>query len=1480
MPSALMNASANGLDIKAVAFGGNVDEEVTRIWKDVEDRVVQMAGGDPAKIKQGLGINDVLQYLNEAQVKDKQVSEKYGTVKNIFNRTLQCIQTVGGIVADGASYVFAPAGQCYNALTFVIQAWQGYEGIFESLAGLLEKCIEFLDRLEYYAKPGMDSKLTRVACQHLQIFVKICDRSLRLRSKRSKFSAFMKQMFLNDDGMQGLLSEMQNLVDKEQSLVSAQTWKSSNEAATYSRDGLLLTRNLHSSLVDDRNKKQHETERLKWKQTIVNALELNSSILKPDSQTPWDKAWKRHKENIFEGSGEWLIQDPRFASWVSSDQDSKQILAFQGEEGAGKTLLAANVLLHLRKMRGSGPKVIISHNFLDKDSKSSIVQDDALDISRHVMGQIALSHDPIMKSVAGICDKVRDFGSPLEILTTLLLDNQDLLAMDLNMFIVLDGLGENAEVLIKFLQNFSDNPLIQRTRILLTGTKQLFETINKAGGVKMERIVLGETNSKDLEIYIKKRMDGMEILKDTSRPTILDLRAKILQDLQSSTEGDYYKIGRVLDNIASATEAEEINSLLESAGDMRPDQIESDIEKLNQNCTAKEIAEINEIILWVNAAKIWFTPLSMEAAIALKAGPGGRTSLMSVEAKIASKYNIFSTESGFVQYKVDSVENMIPLKNRDVTDDQSSSGFKEIQPAEVNIIKHYLSTVCPSDLYKKFGFDQFFECKMTRKSNYVCRDPDNAEAAMVLRCISCLADERTSKTEYLLSYATEHLQQHLEEADLSLTDRAIKAEAGKALVRLFTEQYALDSLFGFHLFIKDSFEVSYSADGIPDTWNTWILSDEGVNSIAKWFKDSAVKELVKNNELIVSFETATNRHLALFGTAATSAAQDLFMRDTSRHETIRAFILLSALLNKGQITADKEPIDKEKTGESENAETEEKKGVSSEDIDPIYKPTLKDFQRVEEGASEILNVTEKDSKWEAKASLLLSYIEGETIPKTLIEERARKALEMNSNSWVAAYALSRVTESSDESLQNLQKVFETLTEDTEWQKERGHKGILARVIYDLGDKYWTDKDQRAEAIATYSTIFTLGRSIEVFSSFKGVLQKYAEAERWDVMAGFFDRLLDEPKDGPNLAGDFALYEFFNHDFHTTFVKMVRALDRFDLLDTLFARAIAKATTKTELEGRGWEYTLRFRYGETLFEIPGHEEAGIRVWELLLKDTSDDNREWVTRAMVKCTVPLWLELAIASKDNSTRAQGFFDKIEAHYKELQALGSRDQESTIVFAQYFMYRGDVTKAKEILKPYVTEQLEMLSDDRTDNDYSSLWILSQILSVMRDYVNIAVCMDMMRYTNIFVNREEYEANLTEYHEEQEQKKLAETKGESFEGTFESEPQEPDSRILYCDGDDGCEAGWEFASEVWTCMTCSGLIQLCVDCYDKLQQGNLNKRVCKKEHEHYFFPKRNVEEIDALPKGSVKVGERTITFEEWKDDIRGQYVNFVSLAA
>ncbi|KAF5548643.1 neutral amino acid permease [Fusarium mexicanum] len=1450
-------------------FGKNVDDEVSQIWKQVETRVVQMAGGDSSKIKPNLDINSVLQHLDQSQAKDKKASEKYGTVKNIFNRTLQCIQTVGGIVADGASYVFAPAGTCYNALTFVIQAWQGYEGIFESLAGLLEKCIEFLERLTYYTDYGMDSKLTKIACQHLQIFVDICDHTLKLRSKRSKFAAFMKQMFLNDDGVQELLGAMKNLVEKEHGLVSAQTWKSSNEAAANSKDGLNLTRNMHTSLVDDRKQKQHEKDINNWKLVILNALDLDRTIIEPGRE-PWDKMWKRHKGNILEGTGEWLFQDTRFTRWVSGSQDSKRILALEGEEGAGKTLLASNIVVHLRKMKGSGKRVVTAHNFLDIDTKSTTDANDANIISRYVMCQLALAEDPVMKSVAAICEKSQSFSSALDMWAQLLLENQDLLAMDVTFYIVLDGLGANAEVLISFLQRFSDNPIIQRTRILLTGNKALFDAINSAGGVKMDKIVLGDANATDLVLYINKRMDGMEILKSTSRPGVSELRTKILSSLQYSTRGDYYKVERVLDNISRTDDVEEIDALLESAGDVRPDQIESDIEKLNQQRTPKEIAEINEMILWVNDARIWLSPAQIEAVLALKAGPKASSSLMSIEAKIASKYTIFTTDTGFVEYKVGEIQRRIPLKKRDVVDGESSSGFKEIQPAEVNIIKHYLSTICPSDLYQKFGFDDFFDLKMARKGNYICQDPDNAQVNMVLRCLSCITDQRNEKTERILDYARDNLHIHLKETDLSLTDRTLKAQVGDTLLRLFTEPYALDSLFGFHLLHEDADEVPFSKDDLPTSWKTWILSDQGVNSLAKWLKDSAVIENIKSTSLVAAFNAPdANRHLALFGSSARTAAEDLFTKDTTQRETIRAYILLDTILNKDKPPTEesKETNDGDQSTAAAPVDGKEKKTEDGEDVDSVHSPASADIQWLEDWAQKTLKIEEKSSTWEAQASLLLSYVAGEKIPKSLAEERARKALDMDPESWVASYALSQVVESEGESLSHLEKVLDKLLKDKEWQNERGHEGILARVIYSLGDKYWEDGELQEEAIATYSKVFDLDKSIYLFIGYSDVLQKYSMAGCWEPMIKFFERLLDEPQDGPNATGEFLMDRLLEpgEEFLSLLVKLFERSARYDLLETLFVRAIAKATSKGDQDDL---FTIRYYYGKTLFSIKGHEEAGIAVWELYKNEATTELHERAVNLIDTYMVPAWLELATAKDVDPVRAQGFFDKIETAYLEFEALEWHDIEPTVAFAQYFRCRGDTDKAKQILRPRVTEALEMLSDDRTDNDLYSLYSLGHILAVMRDLPNHIACMDLMRLA-LRIAREEYAKAVAKYEAEDIQMEIAMAKGETFIRSSLSLPDEPQTAFFLCDG---CRAEICFASEIWTCLSESGSLQLDDKCYKKLMEGRLGP-VCSKDHEHYWVPKRNVEEIDAVPVGSVKLGDEVISFEAWKDKIREQYI-------
>ncbi len=90
------------------------DDELAQAWKVVEEKVVQMAGGDRSKINKNLGIDGVLSYLDRVQESDRKMADKYSAARNIFNKTLQCISNVGGIVADGASTVMTTRRRIKN----------------------------------------------------------------------------------------------------------------------------------------------------------------------------------------------------------------------------------------------------------------------------------------------------------------------------------------------------------------------------------------------------------------------------------------------------------------------------------------------------------------------------------------------------------------------------------------------------------------------------------------------------------------------------------------------------------------------------------------------------------------------------------------------------------------------------------------------------------------------------------------------------------------------------------------------------------------------------------------------------------------------------------------------------------------------------------------------------------------------------------------------------------------------------------------------------------------------------------------------------------------------------------------------------------------------------------------------------------------------------------------------------------------------
>ncbi|CAH0021655.1 unnamed protein product [Clonostachys rhizophaga] len=1483
------------------AIDSEISREIGQVWKQVESRVLQMAGGDESMLEKDLTIESVISSLNQTQASNKKEAEKYGQVRNVFQRTLQCIQTVGGIVTTGVSTVFAPASTCYNALSFVIQAWQGYEGIFDSLTSLLEKCIEFMDRLSIYAQGGMDSKLTMVACLHLQIFVEICDRCLKLRQKRHKLAAFMKQLFLNDDGVQGLLASMSGLVDKERGLVAAQTWKSSIEAAENSRDGLSLTRKMHASLMEDKSMLRKEKDIKVWKQSIFTTLNCAQDILEDASTKPWDEIWNRYKSSILQDTGEWLFQDAKFTSWLNGNDSKDRILGLQGEAGTGKTLLAANFILNIRKGKLKAPeylgsRVVVAHNFMDMETKPTAVDDinsKAVLMSSNLICQLALADESLMKSIASICDRLKYLESPKEMWSELLFDNEDLLSMDITLFIVFDRIIGSIRHFCQILQGLMNSPISDRIRIMITGSKDFFRELETVGGIKVAKIPLVQSNESDIEIYIKDRMDHMDILKEKT-PSVVDIRARILRELPKSTEGDYHKINRVLDNISKTDDPDEVDFQLESARRPRPEQIEADIQKLNQSLSKREIAEINEMILWLNNGMLVKVDLAMiEAAIELGMGDYVSPSLMSMRSKIKSKYTLFQVGwNDTVEYKYPDIGAMIPNK-ASTRGSQIPNDDTEVSATEINILKHYLSTVCPKYLYDKVGFEDFLESKLVSKGSQIHQDLENANILLALRCMKCLVEERSEKTQLLYEHSQAFLIDYLNTTDLSLADRELKSEAGVMLVRLFTEQYAIGSLLGFEDFkpvINTYFR--YGDELFPYSWASWVFGQAGVVCISRWFSDSAVIEDVKDNPIITAFNDPDADHrMVLLKLGMLRAANDLFQRDTAENETRMAFFFLYFLITKKKLPH----------------------------LDGAYSATYEMFQLVENWSQAALELAEKDALWEARAVDVIQSVTQHLPPQTRAEcvRRAKRAVDFDPNCWQGLYALSRAGGRNEENINILKGVVDRLIADEGWTSQPRNKIILTRILLDLTLSFDHGRDERCEEINL--RIFEIDRSPDVLGKICPILEIYSELEKWDAIITFYERLLEEPDKDQNTTGAFLAQNIGEYPLVDVTFQAIKARNRYDLIETLFNKAYATEPPSQELD------KLRLEHGRMLTRLEGYEEAGLSMWEDCRQIPQDEINRFRNGL-----INVWIKLAYRKGASSVDAESYHTKLQAYYSDFESDIVGDLQSCASMAQYFFRTGDEQKAKELLKGHVSGALEMLEDDDLDNDTVSLYTLSVASCAMSDLQNALVAWEL-QYIAFRAQRHENKRRQLIWRQKQvaemkDSEDLGKRAGESTEegqvaGLGETDLLDHDeingnedgahasklvAKLMEEENENTEEVWWDMGKQLadeeidpmslmssgltychncrfvswnnagmWLCLTHAGQRVFHDDCYKKLMDGNAPASECSKDDEFYQFPMRDKEQAKSLPKGCVLVQGEVVEYERWKAEIRDKYVEF-----
>ncbi|KAK2761019.1 neutral amino acid permease [Colletotrichum kahawae] len=1499
------------------------DDEVTQIWQEVQAMVIRMAGGDPNKIDKQLDIDGVLRHLGQVQAKDQKAAEKHAAVKDTFSKTLQVISKVGGLVADGVSNAFGPANQCFNALNFVIVAWQSYSEAFESLAALLEKCAEFFERFTYYT--NRDASLRKVICCQFRLFIRVCDKSLQLGKKRHKIKMFFSRMFLDDDDIKGLLSEMENLNAREHGLVSAQTFRISQDAAKASQEAAKTSKD--SSMKLD---------------TLV---EQNTANKKEKTEQKGEDLRKYGGSRI-EGTGKWLDTDPLFTAWMTGDDTTDPILGIEGPKGSGKTLVVTHIIDRLQKQRtvgGSGTRSAVAHYFLEADAKEDATAGFrrkhviACRASKSLLWQLAQEETPFLKSIAGLCDADKvDLDDPVDIWRKFLLENEDRSTIESTFFIVLDGLGENLDALTNLFRMLSDDQPRLRTRVLITGTSSTFEQIEKEDKIRIKKLRLETRNSEDIKIYIEARMNHMEILSDITRPGVTDVRKRVLEALENSTNGDYTIAIAALDNIERVDSLEEVEDCLEKAGGARSIQVLEDIQRFNQIMKPKEIEEINEIILWVKWGLRWMTSSQIEAALELKADrdtDGRQTSLRSLQSKIEKKYNelFYADSEGLIDFKRPEMWDNIPQHNN----------ADPILPEELNIVQHYLSTVCPKNVYDKFGFKEFFERRIERKENSICQDPDNAELKLALRCLRCLIEEQTDKSKLLRSYAAECLYQHLDSTNLSLADRKLKAEAGTLLVRLFTEETAIDALLSRDYGRDWENEGAIDAKTLPSNWEPWVFSDLGNTLLRKWSQDSSVLEHLDNKKILENIINREKGDQYWYEKAAMIAARRLLKPEDRGRELTDAFALLYGLIKR---------MNHKSEGEQDEFKV---------DDNQLWFPTLEHVSAVETWARDKLGFAENDALWQTQMVKLLYYLSNDTtITNKDVVDRARQTIKLYPDDWMSSFFLARILTSSEEaaeSIEILERVKEQLKgvkDDPVWRSTARNLKNYADIIETLGDRYWSmDNDESTEkAVSLYFMAVEEDHPWPVFYA-QLIVFYFGNRGLWTEIVEYCDKLLKIPDEDVTVGAKVAFLGSKNHGrlFWDTIRQACDETDRWDLLQTMWEAGDKRV--KTTLYQSSLKAKMNAWHRICMARRPGYKNAGIGVIEgMLTEDWVRDQDADVLNELTLFILPIYTRRAFKPDSTPEAINAALKKaLDLHEIFKKGQTSCEWMPSLRFARFFHLKGDDIPGKRLLSQGVARMIEMLSDDDVENDWYSFSVLAQVFAAFGETANMIACWEMMTVSRI-AEVAEYERKLALYeatikdeatvvrnpegdasaaveiqgasaqessgveapvtteepvkvpedkdedhsekaqptslnnpvdvdgqeHPENAKEDVEEEKsanGDS-EKTPVAKPEEPSRSIGACHG--YCDVTTTIPNGIWYCMECCGQVWLHEGCYTKAGAKAVRDLMCSKDHTFIPLPPCDEATIKAIPAGFIRVDGKHVKMEQWKAEVKANYVDCV----
>ncbi|KAJ5950320.1 Tetratricopeptide-like helical [Penicillium vulpinum] len=1382
-------------------------------------------------------VDEVLDQIRGKQDDDDEKNNKYKAAKDAIGKTLKFVMLLGGIAAEGASMVFAPAGLCFNAISYLVDAGAKFKRIFSSLAELFRRISDVLERCKIYLRlpaDAVDVALRRIINEELVCFVDICALSIKVLKGHKVFIALKVFAFDGDEGVSEQLARLATLVERESQMratLGFESQKMSERNIIENRDGTRKINMTVDKLLNFEKKRDADTASKKLLGSIDFNLNNPSETFKL-AQT----AFRRLLGDQVQGSGEWLRSDPLYVEWASPENSPFLVLGIAGGEGYGKSFLFASIVKYLQEAQPQSDNdmrcISTAYHIFDEDNERiSLVQ--AL---KALAWQIADQDIVYRKDVSSVkATGINEIGNLWDILFSKSYKS------DSTFFLLLDGIDqiEKSELrefiqVLEHLQAVSDTWSHFKLRIVMTGRDDTMSKVESQLGGGISTIDVASENNDDVEKFIIDRMKKMEILSGSS-DQVLSLRHEILENLKTQTHGDFVNIGLLLHEISGKQRSGEIRDILSRSGGKRSDVIARKFELLNETLNEEDISDLNVVLTWV-VFSYWPQSLAdLEGVLFMKAG---ESSLRPLAEKITDQYSsllvimgephpatkVIPTTSN-VFLVSDSIEEFLrDNESENPEDDPDLDLTGNVSEVEVRIVRRFLESVCDPKLFSKFGFEEFFQRKLKGKKGLVGVDVATAHLSILSTCLEVIHHDKCPELTSLLFYASYYFIEHLRQADPSLTQPQQKVALGPQLVGMFTDEEIIRKWW------KPDSDWSRS---------NWIYKDEFAEAALKWLQDSAVTKNLSNDQWnwVKSLSSKSEPDADILEHVAKLTARLWLKSGISGYDLKSCFAIIHGYITK--IENRKNPRIQRSTNDPEPESLDVSQVLDAAEwarqqlgLDCLgyYETrnlacTFREYKKYAESIEYFkLSCSLREYNWLSKWGLASSYAYQKEFALAIEQIKAAK---------------------------NTIKCAETRDDDHELV---GMDRDMARYNEELGNS--------KESFAIYEEMLRNDPN-DSYAAFEITIY-FHKSNNSEGLLRFLDSLKASIDDSTGLdRRTWMFHELYSSDaYHEAMRALVSDSKSFDAIFESYQVAIvgakeqrAKATNtgdtdKEILHGACYAFlmhNLATLCYDNSFDNFERREFAIEQWVRILQIDGTPSEMFVsyTKGLVRIKLAnVFFREAMRDANTASSYLEQLDQLCSYQPTDIDDGRPDIYARELIARYHALQGDEKKAKNTLRVYIKRNIDILSDDDPSNDWQGYQGLARYLMFAGQDI------DCLAAWSLIVPHGDPE--------------------------IESDSLETDTALQEREGPlwdhcNGCGDHFTYADDIYVCRECehTGFTE---PCYTKLREGTLKKRVCDKDHEVLHVPPYDAAERRRIGESNVLVGEEIIPVTKWLQELKEKW--------